>query len=80
MIYAIAPSGSFPKDQLALVGNRIEYLQELSTAINKLGCLKPLDNLKVADLRVELQSRGVNTNGMLKRHLSAHLTDILRGA
>ena len=47
---------------------------------NKPGCLKPLDNLKVADLRKELQTRGVQTQGMLKPQLLSTLTDILQGA
>ena len=41
----------------------------------KPGCLKPLENQKIADLKTELQSRGLNTNGLLKPQLSAHLTD-----
>ena len=47
---------------------------------NKPGCLKPLDNLKVTDLRLELQARGVKTEGFLKASLASHLTDILQGA
>ena len=150
--YMLAPSSSSPADQLALIGDRIECLQELSQPItasngeqihdqlrffcgdkpaqqfergtqiggtykcggcgtkdimmmdlahcfhhswrslsdiqslilagkfgSKPGCLKPLDNLKIADLKTELQSRGLNTNGLLKPQLSAHLTDILQG-
>ena len=46
---------------------------------SKPGCLKPLENLKIADLRVELQSRGVDIKGLLKPQLSLHLTDILQG-
>lgn len=46
---------------------------------SKPGCLKPLENLKIADLRVELQSRWVDTKGLLKPQLSLHLTDILQG-
>ena len=46
---------------------------------SKPGCLKPLDNLKVADLRKELQTRGVETQGMLKPQLMSLLTDILQG-
>ena len=151
-IYMIAPSTSSPADQLALVGDRIECLQELSKPVkasngvevrdclrsfcgdkpaqqfergtqiggtykcggcgckdsmmmdlahtfhrswrslgeiqnlvlsgkfgNKPGCLKPLDNLKMADLRKELQARGVSTQGMLKPHLQTVLTNILQG-
>ena len=33
MIYMIAPSSSSPADQLALVGDRTECLQELSTPV-----------------------------------------------
>ena len=46
---------------------------------NKPGCLKPLYNLKIADLRLELQARGVETEGLSKPQLSSHLTDILQG-
>ena len=153
VIYMIAPSSSSPADQLALVGDRIECLQELSrpvTASNGVGvkdtlrffcgdkpaqqfergtqiggiykcgvcgckdtmmmdlghafhhtwrslsdiqtlvlggkfgnkpeCLKPFDSLKVADLRKELQARGIHTQGMLKPQLLSTLTDILQGA
>ena len=58
-------------------------LQELILAGrlgNKPGCLKPLDNLKIEDLRVELQARGVKTDGLLKPQLSSQLTEILQGA
>lgn len=44
---------------------------------NKPGCLKHLDNLKIADLRQELQARGIKTNGLLKLQLTYCLTDIL---
>lgn len=33
MIYMLAPSSSSPSDQLALIGDRIECIQELSTPI-----------------------------------------------
>ena len=46
---------------------------------NQPGCLKPLDNLKIADLRQELQARGINTKGLLKPQLTSCLTDILQG-
>ena len=153
MIYMIAPSSSSPIHQLALVGDRVECLQELSNPVsasngieireclrffcgdkpaqqfergtqiggtykcggccckdsmmmdlahafhhswrsladiqavilaanlgNKPGSLKPLDNLKVIDLRKELQARGVQTEGLLKPQLISTLTDILQGA
>ena len=44
------------------------------------GCLKPLEKLNVADLRKELQTRGVQTQGMLKPQLLLTLTNILHGA
>ena len=47
---------------------------------NKPGSLKPLDNLKVFDLRKELQAKGVETEGLLKPQLISTLTDILQGA
>ena len=148
-IYIIAPSSSSPVDQLALVGDRIECLQELSQPVkasngveindclhffcgdkpaqqfergtqiggiykcggcgckdsmmmdlahafhhswrplagialagrlgNKPECLKPFDNLKVGELKSELQARGVTTQGMLKPKLLSTLTDILQG-
>ena len=34
MIYMIAPSSSCPIHQLALVGDRVEYLQELSNPVS----------------------------------------------
>ena len=146
----IAPSSSSPADQLALVGDRIECLQELSRSIttsngtevkdclrffcgdkpaqqfergtqiggkykcggcgckdemmmdlahvlhhtwrslsdiqkiilngkfeNRAGLLKPLDNLKISELRVELQARGLQTASLLKPQ---SLNDILQGA
>ena len=151
-IYMTAPSSCSPADQLALVGDRIECLQELSQPVkasngveisdclrffcgdkpaqqfergtqiggiykcggcgckdcmmmdlahafhhswrslndiqsivlagrlgNKPGCLKPFDNLKVRELKNELQARGVTTPGMLKPKLLSTLTDILQG-
>ena len=151
MIYVIAPSCSSSVDQLALVGDCIECLKELSQPLtasngteisdclrffcgdkpaqqfergtqiggaykcggcgckdsmmmdlahafyhiwrslsdiqtialagkfgNKPGCLKPLDNLKFADLRKELQARGIQAQGMLKPQLLSNLTEILQ--
>lgn len=55
-------------------------LQELFLAGklgNKPGSLKPLDNLKIEDLRVEMQAWGVKTDGLLKPQLSSQLTEIL---
>jgi hypothetical protein len=47
---------------------------------NKPGCLKPPDNLNFADLRLELQARGIETRGLLKAQLTFSLSDILQGA
>ena len=61
----------------------LSHLQALFLASglgNKPGCLKPLDNLKVMDLRCELQARGVKTEGLLRASLASHLTNILQGA
>ena len=152
-IYMIAPSGSSPTDQLALVGDRLECLEELSkptVASNGVeihdqlrsfcgdkpaqqfergmqlggtykcggcgvkdvmmqdlahtlqhkwksladlqtlilagkhgsvpGCLKPLEGLKVQELREELEARGQSTEGKLKPELQCELTSILEGA
>ena len=57
----------------------IQTLALAGTFGNKPGCLKPLDNLKVADLKKELQMRGVQTHGILKPQLISTLTDILQG-
>ena len=149
----IAPSSSSPTDQLALVGDRLECLQELSkptVASNGVeihdqlrffcgdkpaqqfergtqlggtykcggcgvkdvmmqdlahtlqhkwksladlqalilagkhgsvpGCLKPLEGLKVQELREELEARGQSTEGKLKPELQCELTSILEGA
>ena len=57
----------------------IQTLALAGTFGNKPGCLKPLDNLKVADLRKELQTRGVQTQGILKPQMISSLTDILQG-
>ena len=46
---------------------------------NTPGCLKPLDNLKVADLREELQAQGIQAQGMLKPQLLSYLTEIFQG-
>ena len=59
--------------------NDIQNLALAGQFGSKPGCLKPLDNLKVADLRKELQTRGVETQGMLKPQLMSILTDILQG-
>ena len=47
---------------------------------NCAGLLKPLDNLKISELRMELQARGLQTAGLLKPQLTSTLTDILQGA
>ena len=143
-IYMIAPSSSSPTDQLALVGDRLEYLRELSkptiarngveihdqlrffcgdkpaqqfergTQIggiykcgacgvkdvmmqdlahtfqhtwksladlqalilagkhgNVPGCLKPLEGLRVQELREELEARGQTTDGKMKPQLQS---------
>ena len=57
----------------------IQALILTGTLGNNPGCLKPLDHLKIADLQIELRARGVDTNGLLKPQLTAHLTDILQG-
>ena len=59
--------------------NDIQNLALAGQFGSKPGCLKPLDNLKVADLRKELQTRGVETQGMLNPQLMSILTDILQG-
>lgn len=149
----IAPSSSSPSDQLALVGDRIECLHELSENLqatncvsitdrmrffcgdkpaqqfergtqiggnykcggcgckdammqdlahalqchwrsladlqslvlggkygNSLGTLKPLDGLKVNELREELEARGKGTSGKLKPDMQDELSSILQGA
>ena len=60
--------------------NDIQNLALAGQFGSKPGCLKPLDNLKVADLRKELQTRGVETQGMLEPQLMSILTDTLQGA
>ena len=153
VIYIISPSSSSPSDQLALIGDRVECLQEMSislTASNgvvvndtmrffcgdkpaqqfergtqiggtykcggcgckdvllqdlahalqcswrsltdlqelvlhgKFGCanntLKPLENLKIDELRQELEMRGCDTSGMLKPDMQQLLSTILKGA
>ena len=153
MIYMISPSSSSPSDQLALVGDRIECLLEMSNTVvaengvplkDKMrffcgdkpaqqfergtqiggtykcggcGCkdtmmqdlahalhckwrslkdlqtlvlggkygkrpnmLKPLVNLKVNELREELQSRGCDIDNKLKQELQDELTCLLKGA
>ena len=152
-IYMIAHSSSSPKDQLALVGDRLECLRELSkptiarngveihdqlrffcgdkpaqqfergTQIggiykcgacgvkdvmmqdlahtfqhtwksladlqafilagkhgNVPGCLKPLEGLRVQELREELEARGQSTDGKMKPQLQSELISILEGA
>ena len=152
VIYMIAPSSSSPADQLALVGDRLECLQDLSEGLvttngvtitdklrffcgdkpaqqfergtqiggtykcgscgcrdgkmqdlahalqckwrsltdlqslvlagkygNSPGRLKPFDNLKVNELRQELEARGCNTAGKLKQQMQAELDSILKG-
>lgn len=44
------------------------------------GKLKPLEGLKVNDVRSELDAPGISTTGKLKNELQADLVDILRGA
>lgn len=153
LIYMIAPSSSSPSDQLALVGDRIECLHELSENLqatncvpitdrmrffcgdkpaqqfergtqiggnykcggcgckdammqdlahalqchwrsladlqslvlagkygNSPGTLKPLDGLKVNELREELEARGKDTSGKLKPDMQDELSSILQGA
>ena len=43
------------------------------------GCLKPLDGLRIHELRKELQSRGYQTEGSLKPQLQEQLTELLSG-
>ncbi len=148
----IAPSSSSPSDQLALVGDRVECLQELTETLpasngvviadtmmffcgdkpaqqfergrqiggtykcggcgckdvmmqdfahatqckwrsvedlqtlvlegkygNTPGSLKPLEGLKVQDLKVELEARKISTTAMLKPDMQAKLTGLLKG-
>ena len=44
------------------------------------GCLKPLEGLKVQELREELEARGQCTEGKPKPELQCELTSILEGA
>lgn len=44
------------------------------------GKLKPMDGLRVQELRMELQSRGYQTDEKLKPQLQEDLTDLLAGA
>ena len=62
------------------LGDNIQTLVLAGKFGNQPGCLKTLDNLKVADLRKELQTRGVQTQGILKPQLLSTLTEILQGA
>ena len=153
LVYMIAPSTSSPSDQLALIGDRLECVAELSQKIassngiafqdelrffcgdkpaqqfergtqiggtykcgscgckdtmmqdlaHSLNCkwrsltdlqqlvvagtygknpgrLKPLDGLRIQELRKELQSRGYQTDEQLKPQLQAELTALLSGA
>ena len=58
-------------------------LQEL-VLHGKFGCanntLKPLENLKIDELRQELEMRGCDTSGMLKPDMQQLLSTILKGA
>ena len=61
-------------------------LESLQTLIlsgkygNRAGLLKPLDKLRVAELKVELTSRGVDTTTLKKPEMQEKLTELLRGA
>ena len=68
MIYMIAPSSSPPADQLALVGDRIECLQELSIPITATNGVQIHDCLRFfcGDKPAQQFERGIQIGGTYK--------------